>query len=54
MPALEWSQPLYDLAMEHSIDMAEGRVPFGHDGFQDRFQKASQSLRIMNFAENVA
>ena len=40
--------------MEHSIDMAEGRVPFGHDGFQDRFQKASQSLRIMNFAENVA
>ena len=32
-PALAWSQELHEIAMEHSKDMAEGKVPFGHDGF---------------------
>jgi uncharacterized protein YkwD len=31
--ALSWSKELHDIALEHSKNMAEGRVPFGHDGF---------------------
>ena len=31
--ALAWSQPLHDIAMVHSKNMAEGKVPFSHEGF---------------------
>ena len=34
LPALAWNQQLHDIAMTHSIDMATGKVPFGHEGFQ--------------------
>ena len=30
LPALSWNKELHDIALVHSIDMAEGRVPFGH------------------------
>lgn len=31
--ALRWSKELHDIALVHSKNMAEGKVPFGHDGF---------------------
>ena len=52
LPALLWSQALHDIAMEHSYNMHEKRVKFGHDGFSER------SARIPFFnsgsGENVA
>lgn len=51
-PALAWSQPLHDIAYEHSVNMAEGRVPFGHAGFDDRARKVPFYYR--SFSENVA
>ena len=28
--ALSWSKELHDIALQHSKDMADGKVPFGH------------------------
>eukprot|EP00916_Digyalum_oweni_P021377 GHVL01035500.1.p1 GENE.GHVL01035500.1~~GHVL01035500.1.p1 ORF type:complete len:353 (+),score=61.65 GHVL01035500.1:26-1060(+) len=36
---LIWSQPLADIAREHSVNMANGKVKFGHDGVKERFDK---------------
>jgi uncharacterized protein YkwD len=47
-------QNLDALAREHSERMARGEVPFGHDGFQERFNRARVTLSIVRFAENVA
>ena len=52
LPALSWNQELHDIAMEHCIAMADGKVPIGHDGFNDRSAKVSFYKR--SFAENVA
>lgn len=42
-------------ALQHSRDMARGRVRFGHDGFKKRVQRVGQSLgRLAASAENVA
>jgi uncharacterized protein YkwD len=38
--------------MEHSKNMAEGQVPFGHDGFKERMGKVPFYVR--SFSENVA
>ena len=35
-PPLEWNQHLCDIGMKHSKDMADQRVPFGHQGFENR------------------
>lgn len=50
---LEWSQELFELAMEHSINMAEGVVPFSHNGFNDRFRRVPFATKSW-FSENVA
>ena len=50
--ALIWNDQLYEIAMEHSKNMAEGKVPIGHDGFQDRMNKVPFFVR--SFSENVA
>ena len=36
LPPLEWNQHLCDIGMKHSKDMADQRVPFGHQGFENR------------------
>ncbi len=41
-------------AREHSRAMADGKVPFGHDGFADRVSAIAQHLRTSVAAENVA
>ncbi len=42
------------LAASHSIDMACGRVPFGHDGFMDRAKAIQDALKAVEIGENVA
>jgi len=52
LPPLQWNQELHDIAMVHSKDMAEKRVPFGHMGFDQRIKKIKFSYKSV--AENVA
>jgi uncharacterized protein YkwD len=52
MPELTWNDELYKLAMGHSQNMAEGKVPVGHDGFKDRMNKVP--FHVRSFSENVA
>ncbi len=41
-------------ARNHSRDMADGSVPFSHDGFQERVDAISAQISIGGAAENVA
>jgi len=52
LPGLVWSDELCRIAEVHSRNMAAGRVPFGHDGAQQRFR--SYPYRSSRSAENVA
>jgi uncharacterized protein YkwD len=46
---------LNEIARQHSIDMAKGRVRFGHTGFGERNAMARKKIKQMHaFAENVA
>jgi uncharacterized protein YkwD len=52
---LQFDNEISDKAKEHSKDMAKGRVPFGHDGFDDRLRDLMSKLPGSNAgAENVA
>ena len=42
------------IARDHSAEMAERRVSFGHDGFDDRAKEAERSFDYSEIAENVA
>jgi uncharacterized protein YkwD len=43
------------IAQSHSVDMAKGTVPFGHDGFSSRCDDARAAMNGGNLcAENVA
>lgn len=55
LPGLVMRDELNKIAKKHSIDMATGRVPFGHQGFDDRDAQAKKVIPgIHSFAENVA
>lgn len=41
-------------AKKHSQNMAEGRVKFGHDGFEDRVKAVQKYARHNALGENVA
>jgi len=47
-----WSQELCDIGMPHSQDMAHGRVPFSHVGFDRRSSQVK--FAKMSMAENLA
>jgi len=51
LATLVWSEDLYWIACQHSLNMSEKSVPFGHDGFTDRV-KAFPFLSYAS-AENV-
>jgi uncharacterized protein YkwD len=51
---LAYSAELAAVARVHSEDMAAGRVPFGHDGFDARAEEVLKLLPYSDFAENVA
>lgn len=55
LPALQMNDQIADAAKRHSRDMATGRVPFGHDGFDERTGNLIKKLKPANAAaENVA
>ncbi len=43
LQALAFDQPCATQAQSHSVDMASGRVPLGHDGFLSRFALIASS-----------
>jgi len=55
LPKLEMNDVISEVAYKHSRDMASGRLPLGHDGFDGRVKTISKRLGNANaFAENVA
>ena len=38
--------------LEHNVNMAEGKVPFGHDGFQDRIYDIMKYMPVGYAVEN--
>lgn len=42
------------IARAHSVAMAQGRVPLGHDGFAERAKRVEAFLAFKEIAENVA
>ena len=52
---LQMVELISDAALKHSKDMGRGRVPFGHDGFDNRMDKVMGKIPNANAcAENVA
>jgi uncharacterized protein YkwD len=51
---LEWNETIADYCRSHSLDMAAGTVPFGHQGFEGRVAGIGQTLSYESAAENVA
>jgi len=55
LPELILRNELNAIAKKHSEDMANGRVQFGHDGFEKRNALANKEIKSLHsFAENVA
>lgn len=55
LPPLEMFDNISDAAEKHSTDMAKKRVPFGHDGFDERVDGLMIKIKGANAAaENVA
>ncbi len=52
-PLVEWNS-LTRIARDHSKNMADDAVDFGHDGFEDRFDDIQDYGYVTRFAENVA
>ncbi|GIV39019.1 MAG: hypothetical protein KatS3mg033_0819 [Thermonema sp.] len=51
---LQTHPAIYAEAYQHSSNMAEGKVPFGHDGFSARVERIRAELNAGPAAENVA
>jgi uncharacterized protein YkwD len=51
---LSSSSAIASVAREHSANMADGSVPFGHTGFTDRVKAIKSQIGGTAFAENVA
>jgi uncharacterized protein YkwD len=54
LPPLTLNATISNLARTHSQNMASGKVPFGHQGFQTRVQTIAKSFTFRAAAENVA
>jgi uncharacterized protein YkwD len=55
MATLAWDERIAAVARQHSLKMAAGEIPFGHDNSQQRFAAISQSgINWIVAAENVA
>ena len=48
-PDVVWNPAMAEIGWKHSKNMAEGKVPFGHDGFPDRVRE----MRMRGAGENV-
>ncbi len=54
LTALEHDDFLWQVANEHTENMANGDVPFGHDGITERSDRIKQQLGNGVITENVA
>lgn len=54
LPALAFNENIYVEAKKHSQNMAEGKTPFSHDGFDGRWDRLIKSVGGSFMAENVA
>jgi len=53
LSGLEWDDRVAEQARNHSLNMAQGMVPFGHEGFSGRVSALSGQFDLMTAAENV-
>lgn len=51
---LEASEIIGEVSRAHSQDMLDGRVAFGHDGFDERVDAVMEEMALVFAAENVA
>jgi uncharacterized protein YkwD len=54
LPPLQMNALESSLAEKHSQDMADGKVKFGHDGFNNRAKTIQKTLGSTEVGENVA
>ena len=54
LPALTIAPSITQQARQHSQNMATGKVPFGHQGFEGRVKEIAKSVTYRAAAENVA
>lgn len=54
LPPLKLDPGISEQARAHSQEMASGRVPFSHQGFDERIQAISRKIPYSGAAENVA
>ncbi|HEY9649405.1 MAG TPA: CAP domain-containing protein, partial [Coleofasciculaceae cyanobacterium] len=54
LPPLTLNAQITEQARLHSADMASGRVPFSHNGFDGRVRAIARSISYRSAAENVA
>ncbi|MGV2827103.1 CAP domain-containing protein [Myxosarcina sp. GI1(2024)] len=54
LPLLELNSTISQQAKTHSENMARGKVPFSHEGFQQRIEAISNEISYRRAAENLA
>ncbi|HEY9861947.1 MAG TPA: CAP domain-containing protein, partial [Candidatus Obscuribacterales bacterium] len=54
LPALTWNAAIAEQSRIHSQNMANGKVPFSHNGFQQRVSAIAKTVAYRGAAENVA
>ncbi|MEO9476450.1 MAG: CAP domain-containing protein [Cyclobacteriaceae bacterium] len=54
LPVFQTNKACDREAQAHSENMADGTTPYGHDGFDDRFEVLSEETGAMSMGENVA
>lgn len=50
---LKLNSTMSQLSQQHSQNMATGKVPFSHEGAEQRFEKISNTISYQKIAENV-
>ncbi|MCS6793572.1 MAG: CAP domain-containing protein [Oscillatoriaceae bacterium SKW80] len=54
LPPLQLDPRISEVCRAHSKAMSEGKVPFSHQGFEQRMKILSQSIPYRSAAENIA
>lgn len=54
LAALVFNEQVYAEAKKHSQNMAEGKTPFSHEGFDGRWDRLTKLVGGNSMAENVA
>ena len=53
LPSLQLNDTLADIARRHSRNMAQGDIPFGHDGFSQRVTEVTAQMDPSTVSENI-